>query len=77
MKIEATIKRETEKAVLAFVPLLGSIHGDDDGAGDDFWFPRSQIKILEGGIEVADWLPRRKLIDAGHNPNFLSMKPLN
>lgn len=67
MTIKANIVRETEKALLATVTILNIQLSKS--ISRDIWFPKSQVKISEGGIECPDWLAAKKLeeIAAGRN----------
>lgn len=58
MHIES-IKRETEKAVLVTV----EVENVAARRAVDFWFPKSQIKIIENALVAPDWLVRAKLIE--------------
>lgn len=70
--IHCTIKRHTEKAVLAHCELSYG-HSTLDTARD-IWFPKSQVKVLENAIESPVWLANAKLADfavANRTPSFI------
>lgn len=67
MTIKANIVRETEKAILANVAIMNIQLGKM--IRRDIWFPKSQVKVSESGIECPEWLVAKKLeeIAAGRN----------
>ena len=57
LKIQAQVKRETEKALLLTVNC--DFHQGLKGL--DLWFPKSQVTVIDDGlVNIAEWIVNRK-----------------
>ena len=56
IKLNATLKRETEKAFL-----MDCETDTENGLShSEIWFPKSRTQLCEGGIEIESWLYNAK-----------------
>ena len=62
------IERESEKAIM--ITVSGNSLMAKDWISINFWFPKSQVKISDNGIEVPNWLMASKLAES----NCLSLE---